>query len=247
MPLMPKGSYVLEIGSGAGWQAAVLSQKGFEVEAIDIEQSSYSAQRVWPVRDYDGVHIPFADNSFDFVFSSNVLEHIPHIEQFQAEIKRVLKPGGIAIHILPTGVWRFWTNVTFYPVRMQQFLSMLFSRLSQKNTNTGRNICGVKQTEQKRNSDNILKKIRHLIIPAGHGVSGSCISQLYLFSRFRWLKMFRRTGFSIQNCYPNRLFYTGHLLCGSLFTIRFRHWLSYLMGSSCLIYVLIRDGEPESG
>jgi predicted SAM-dependent methyltransferase len=41
-----------------------------------------------------------------------VLEHIAHIDEFQKEIQRVLKPGGCAIHIMPSGNWRFWTNIT---------------------------------------------------------------------------------------------------------------------------------------
>lgn len=105
--LMPQGSSVLEIGAGAGWQTKMLADKVFKVKAIDLEHSNYAEQRVWPVQNYDGVHIPFADNSFDFVFSSNVLEHIPHIEDFQIEIQRVLKSGGVAIHVLPTATWRF--------------------------------------------------------------------------------------------------------------------------------------------
>lgn len=61
---------------------------------------------------YDGKRIPFRDNAFDLVFSSNVLEHIPHIVAFQAEIRRVLKKEGCVIHILPSGSWRAWTNVS---------------------------------------------------------------------------------------------------------------------------------------
>ena len=31
------------------------------------------------------------------------------VEEFQEEIKRVLKPNGSGIHILPTATWRFWS------------------------------------------------------------------------------------------------------------------------------------------
>jgi predicted SAM-dependent methyltransferase len=64
------------------------------------------------VVDYDGQRIPFGDDSFDVVFSSNVLEHIPHVDAFQQEIHRVLKPGGVAVHIVPSSSWRWWTNIT---------------------------------------------------------------------------------------------------------------------------------------
>jgi SAM-dependent methyltransferase len=41
--------------------------------------------------------LPFADNSFDMVFSHGVLHHIPEIDKAQQEIARVLKPNGCLI------------------------------------------------------------------------------------------------------------------------------------------------------
>ncbi|MEZ5503543.1 MAG: methyltransferase domain-containing protein [Halioglobus sp.] len=108
----PRGGALLEIGAGTGWQAHTLQAWGFAVDAIDLPTSNYRESRIFPVVDYDGHHIPFPDQTFDVVFSSNVLEHIPHVEAFQQEIHRVLKPGGVAVHILPSSTWRFWTNIS---------------------------------------------------------------------------------------------------------------------------------------
>lgn len=116
IPLMPAGAEILEIGAGTGWQARALAQHGFEVQAIDLPTSQYAECRVWPVRDYDGISIPFASSTFDVVLSSSTLEHIPHLRTFQSEMRRVLRPGGIAIHIVPSAAWRFWTSLT-HPLR----------------------------------------------------------------------------------------------------------------------------------
>lgn len=116
IPLMPAQARILEIGAGTGWQARALAQHGFDVESIDLPTSQYAGSRVWPVRNYDGVSIPFPPGSFDVVFSSSTLEHIPHLRGFQGEMRRVLKPGGIAIHIVPSAAWRFWTSLT-HPLR----------------------------------------------------------------------------------------------------------------------------------
>jgi len=112
LDFLPARCALLEIGSGSGWQAKRLSTLGFSVEAIDVPSSNYVSTRVWPVREYDGTRIPFLDESFDCVFSSNTLEHIPHVREFQREILRVLKPGGIAVHVVPSASWRVWTNLT---------------------------------------------------------------------------------------------------------------------------------------
>src|ERR1044071_1221452 len=89
-----KGYKVLEIGAGAGWQAKKLSERGVRVTAIDITSSFYKPDQVWPVIEYDGEHIPFPDNYFDIVFSSNVLEHIPHVRLEHADMRYMLQNIG---------------------------------------------------------------------------------------------------------------------------------------------------------
>ncbi len=45
--------------------------------------------------------LPFEDQTYDFVFASHVLEHIPDDKKAISEIRRVLKPNGIAILPVP--------------------------------------------------------------------------------------------------------------------------------------------------
>ena len=114
--LIERRGRLLEIGAGTGWQSRAMAHRGFDVSAIDLPTSNFVGQRIWNVQDYDGHTIPFPENTFDVVFSSNTLEHIPHVRAFQDEIRRVLKPDGVAIHVLPSVSWRFWTNLT-HPLR----------------------------------------------------------------------------------------------------------------------------------
>ena len=46
-------------------------------------------------------NLPFSDRSYDFVFASHVLEHIPDDNKAISEIARILKPNGIAILPVP--------------------------------------------------------------------------------------------------------------------------------------------------
>ena len=46
-------------------------------------------------------NIPFSDSSFDLVFASHVLEYVENDTQAISEIKRVLRPGGIAMLPVP--------------------------------------------------------------------------------------------------------------------------------------------------
>jgi SAM-dependent methyltransferase len=54
---------------------------------------------------YDGKTIPFPDNSFDSVLSSEVFEHIFNLPEILVELRRVLKPGGKILITCPF-VWK---------------------------------------------------------------------------------------------------------------------------------------------
>ena len=115
---------MLEIGAGTAGGRRGGPGAGFDVEAIEISDSNYNQDRLFPITDYDGCHVPFPDASFDVVFSSNVLEHVRDLDQLEREIKRVLRPGGVCVHVLPTHVWRFWTTLSAFPAALQKVAAM---------------------------------------------------------------------------------------------------------------------------
>jgi SAM-dependent methyltransferase len=118
--LLPLQGKLLELGAGTGWQAQRLAEHGFEVSAVEVVPETddmprtYRENQVYPIIDYDGHHLPFADETFDIIFSSNVLEHIPHDRAYQKEIHRVLKDDGKVLHILPSASWRFFSTATYF-------------------------------------------------------------------------------------------------------------------------------------
>jgi SAM-dependent methyltransferase len=96
------GSDVLELGCGAG-MLALLKRKGISLTGIDLSEAGVLAARR---NGYDSAfhgelsRLPFADASFDYVVSMDVLGHIEADEKdaVLAEIKRVLRPGGVTLH-----------------------------------------------------------------------------------------------------------------------------------------------------
>lgn len=50
---------------------------------------------------WDGVVMPFENESFDVVLSTEVLEHVPDPYIYMAEVRRVLKPGGVFFFTVP--------------------------------------------------------------------------------------------------------------------------------------------------
>src|SRR5512132_1406856 len=96
------GSEVLELGCGAG-MLALLKRKGVTLTGVDLSNECALAARR---NGYDATFstnlssLPFADASFDYVVSLDVLGHIEAEEKnaVLAEIKRVLRPGGVTMH-----------------------------------------------------------------------------------------------------------------------------------------------------
>jgi ubiquinone/menaquinone biosynthesis C-methylase UbiE len=224
--LLPAGAHVLEIGAGAGWQARRLSERGFSVTAIDIQQSRYHAIQEWPVIDYDGRRIPLPDRSVDVIFSSNVLEHVPHIHEFMHEMRRVLAPGGSAIHIMPTTLWRLLTSAFFYPYRIKA----LFVGGSSKDSSIS--------SEESKPQRSIWKKLRNGIFPTRHGERGTVLTELYYFSSYFWCSAFSRGGWKVSRMFGTGLLYSGYRVFGAAISIAARERLAGILGSSCRVYVV---------
>lgn len=103
------GKRVLEIGLGEGAESERLIRGGADWSGVDLTAESIArvrtrlALRKLPhdeLRQGSVLDLPFADDSFDMVFSHGVLHHVPDIEQAQREIHRVLHPHGELVIML---------------------------------------------------------------------------------------------------------------------------------------------------
>jgi SAM-dependent methyltransferase len=232
------GARVLEIGAGTGQQALDLSRRGYAVEAVELADSAYKGARVFPVTEYDGAAIPFADRSFDFVFSSNVLEHVTELSRLHAETVRILKPGGRIIHIVPTQWWRFWTTLSTFPAAMQCVRTIpnyLFPRraVAFRHVVAGWRVA--------------FDRVWWAIAQERHGIRGNVLTETWYFRPGFWRKNFRGNGFLIEEEYPTGLFYTGNFVMGGRLTIERRKQMAHYLGSACRVFVLSPATALEHG
>jgi ubiquinone/menaquinone biosynthesis C-methylase UbiE len=97
------GRRVLDVGCGVGLSDTFLVDRPWQVAGTDVSPKSIEqAKRRNPTVDYvvgDGGRLPFDDGSFDVCFTICVMHHVPpqHWTDFLREMRRVLKPDGIAM------------------------------------------------------------------------------------------------------------------------------------------------------
>ena len=216
---------LLELGAGTGFQARELTNRGFDVKAIDLPKSAYSNSRVFPILDYNGTEIPFSDSSFDVVFSSHVLEHVLNVPALLKETRRVLKPGGYAVHAIPNSNWRLFTTLAG-PVDFVPFLAASL-------TNT------VPKPSARKRRGPVMEFARGTaarFAPLAHGERGNALTELVTFSKRHWIKQFERNGFEVVRTEPMNLFYTGWCLLGRRMPIEIRRRIAQTLGSVCYLY-----------
>jgi SAM-dependent methyltransferase len=229
------GARILEIGAGTGQQALEFLNRGFDVSAIDVPDSLYAAVQVFPVREYDGVSIPFPDRSFDIVFSSSVLEHVPELEHLHAEIRRVLKDDGRVVHVVPRHTWRLWTSLAEFRVAFDdcQGLEMWPRRIGRSEVHRLR-----------PGWEKAVRRFARAFRPRPHGLRGNAWTETWFFHPSWWRRNFRANGFDVEREAQVGLFYTGHLALGAKLRTDRRVRLARYLGSACQLFVL-RKAAPS--
>ena len=114
------GTKAIDIGAGQGRHSYEMFRRGADVIAFDQSDSDMAevsqmfdamiAEEQVPASAKartevgDALHLPYADNAFNVVLMSEILEHIPDDTDAIAEMARVLAPGGHAAVTVP----RYW-------------------------------------------------------------------------------------------------------------------------------------------
>ena len=94
---------ILDNGCGLGTYLkafAPYSQQRFGLE-IELDRAISALKSSEGVIQGVGEHIPFADDTFDLVFSNEVIEHVQNDAHYAAEMARVTRPGGRIVLFCP--------------------------------------------------------------------------------------------------------------------------------------------------
>jgi len=103
-----KEKYLLDAGCGTGWFSKKAVEKGAKVVSLDVGENVLNevAKKVDSERIVGSImELPFSDETFDIVVSSEVIEHTPNPRKSFEELARVLKKNGVLALTTPNKVW----------------------------------------------------------------------------------------------------------------------------------------------
>lgn len=98
-----RGGVVLDLGCGTGSAGAAFKRAGATVVGADLSPAcaAVASRRLDAVVRCHSSRLPFRDESFDAVVARGALHHMQHPERAVAEVRRVLRRGGVFLALDP--------------------------------------------------------------------------------------------------------------------------------------------------
>jgi SAM-dependent methyltransferase len=228
---MPASGAFLDYGSGTGIMARLAESQFSPVTAFDVAGSQYAQWAVRPVLSYDGHRLPVAAASFDVVFSSHAI-YFGNPAEVHAELARVLRPRGVAVHIVPTAAARIVAAIGHFATLPFRALRMLMGRVSPHvtaNAEPGAHRHGLQR-----------------LWPAAVNPSLSFGEETRQFRLASWRKAFEAQGWVIVAEAPTGVFGSSRHMLRGLFPQAGRRLAAQLLGSHSHVFVLMRPDDAQA-
>lgn len=200
-----KSSIGLDVGCGNAFQSVLLASVSKKMFATDLFKENGATHSLGISKAQDLINrlninnvtliscsalsLPFTDNYFDFVFSSSVLEHIKNRGPVLGELKRVLRPDGYLITIVPTHM----ASIYAFPHAFLYLLAKI-SKLNSHNTS-------YKNTLDSGAIHSLIKRFNKnhpsFPLPEPHGDYPNIFSELSQQFPSKWNKLINKSGFKV--------------------------------------------------
>jgi len=196
----------LELGAGDGFQSGLLARYVQSLVCTDyhsaILRQPDTGSIIHRVCDAERVGEMFAPATFDLIFSSNMMEHLPDLGRALAGVHSVLCDNGLAIHVMPSPFWKLCQIAGFYPEavigRLERYT---MPRVGPQGSCDGvpPGQAGATALSRDGNNPKLEERrygyLRRLLWAVPHGVSVSNRAELAAFRPRRWVEEFGRAGF----------------------------------------------------
>lgn len=184
---------MLEVGSGDGFLASLLAPLGRTLTTTEYAPGEASHGRELPRLRCSVTHLPFADASFDFIFSSSVLEHVRDRDGAMAELRRCLRPHGVMVHLMPSVTWKLLQLVMYYPHVVLSGIEMIGAERQLPAATT-------EQWRDQGARPSWWQEFKRGVFPQVHGEFDGHIREFLGFRTRAWEQTFRSAGFEVRGC-----------------------------------------------
>jgi len=190
----------IEFGSGEGYQTTLLVNHCDQLISTDLNfkriKNELKLSNVKYVQcDADNLKGVFVPEQFDFIFSSNLIEHLSDPKDFLANTKTFLTKDGYAAHVIPGRMVKITYILLYYFNLFLLTLDRLAGLLQDKKFFRGDKINlenNINAVEQKKKG-----RIRKFLLPAIHGNFTSHREEFIKFGRKSWENLFQKCGFVV--------------------------------------------------
>ena len=225
----------LELGAGDGAQSRILARYVRRVLCTDLNADRL-VQESHPKITYeicDAEDLPYESGRFDLIYSSNLLEHLPQPALALSEMRRVLRDGGVMVHVIPNRFWKLLHLSLFYPSQVVSIAEILLSRERRRT---------VGKIERRGNNLNGQQPsfIMRSLWPPVHGEYPNHWVEFVRMGASYWERMFSEAGFQLAGRIAELPAHSPY---------RFgmeapRKVLETLGFSTCNGYILTKQGHP---
>lgn len=117
---LPANMRILDFGCGNGSTTKAFLDMGLEAHGCDFrfkegpDVERLAAEDRLLLIAPSPYRLPFEDATFDIAVSNQVFEHVQNYPETLAELARVLKPGGLSVHLFPAK-WKPIESHVFVP------------------------------------------------------------------------------------------------------------------------------------
>ena len=223
----------LELGAGDGFQATLLAKYvsrliSTELKSDILKQKSTNSIEYRICNAEEAINA-FDKKEFDLIFSSNLLEHLPNLQQALNGIHELLKDDGITIHIMPNPFWKLCHMLFYIPNRCLIALERMLN-----NKPVRKNDLSKTRSTQK-------PLIHRLLTLKPHGASEGNIKELMAFTKSRWKKEFEKANLELIKIIK------GPVHSGYGFGLDgLRNFMEKIGFSSEYVYIAIKKGRENS-
>lgn len=193
---VPEGTFerALELGAGDGFQSHLLQRVAERLVVTEYHLARFDREIDKDVTgvicDAECVGELFRSNTFDLIFSSNVLEHLPDPARAIGGMWKILKDDGVMVHVVPSRFAKVALFIGHYFEVSRVVLRRVLSG--------GGRLAGVPKPGNNPKLRRVHRsRFSRFLWPPIHGVSDHHLGEFVDWGVRKWSRRFEESGFRV--------------------------------------------------